>query len=606
MATTNKKINFSYFERKQDFTPALQAELTNSIVFVEDTKEVFTHGEFFGIRGVTLNYDSSTTKLQLKDGNVVVSEMDASAFVKDDMLDNVTLVKVQETGVTEAVPYLKFVFNTGSGKAAVRVSVSDLVDTYDGANIELTSSFAEAQSYSAPAIGDSVDEAVGKLLKGHSDNVTALSGKQATIVGAATTVTLNDLTSNRALISSGSGKIAVSEVTATELGYLDGVTSAIQAQFSGKVDKVTGKGLSTNDYTDTEKNKLAAIEANANNYSLPTAAADTLGGVKVGTNLSIDGNGVLSATDTTYDVATTSADGLLSSTDKAKLNGIAAGATAVTVDAELSASSTNAIRNSAVDAGIKNAQRVFYAVTETAGATAVKEFTIPNFPTETINGVKTPLKGTILIAQCANTDTRTAQLKFKINDGGEFPIWYNTSELSATSANTQIFGLSERRHVFAFNGTHWCWASKGYEGDTQYTAGSGLALTSNQFRISVPRVVKSANSIPGVNSARIEEYQNGSGYNLPLSNQLFHILTIEGDVNTGATQLALCLTGTGVYYRFMYNSVWQPWLRLDNPTVDATPTASSTNPVQSGGTKTYVDEQVATKSSITIRQWVTE
>ena len=37
-------------------------------------------------------------------------------------------------------------------------------------------------------------------------------------------------------------------------------------------------------------------------YSLPTAAASTLGGIKVGTNLSIDGAGVLSSTDndTTY------------------------------------------------------------------------------------------------------------------------------------------------------------------------------------------------------------------------------------------------------------------------------------------------------------------
>ena len=37
-------------------------------------------------------------------------------------------------------------------------------------------------------------------------------------------------------------------------------------------------------------------------YTLPTAAANTLGGIKVGTNLSIDANGVLSATDTTYSV----------------------------------------------------------------------------------------------------------------------------------------------------------------------------------------------------------------------------------------------------------------------------------------------------------------
>lgn len=57
---------------------------------------------------------------------------------------------------------------------------------------------------------------------------SALNGKQATIAGAATTITKDNLTANRALISNSSGKVAVSDVTATELGYLDGVTSNIQ------------------------------------------------------------------------------------------------------------------------------------------------------------------------------------------------------------------------------------------------------------------------------------------------------------------------------------------------------------------------------------------
>lgn len=51
---------------------------------------------------------------------------------------------------------------------------------------------------------------------------------------------------------------------------------------AGKVDKVSGKGLSTNDYTTAEKNKLAGIAANANNYTLPTASDSTLGGIKTG------------------------------------------------------------------------------------------------------------------------------------------------------------------------------------------------------------------------------------------------------------------------------------------------------------------------------------
>jgi hypothetical protein len=44
-----------------------------------------------------------------------------------------------------------------------------------------------------------------------------LDGKQATITGAATTIDTEDLTASRALVSDGSGKVAVSDVTSTEL-----------------------------------------------------------------------------------------------------------------------------------------------------------------------------------------------------------------------------------------------------------------------------------------------------------------------------------------------------------------------------------------------------
>lgn len=72
----------------------------------------------------------------------------------------------------------------------------------------------------------------------------------------------------------------------TSLKYLWG---RIQALF---VAKETGKGLSTNDYTTEEKNKLAGL----NNYTLPAAKTDTLGGIKVGAGLSVTDEGILSAT----------------------------------------------------------------------------------------------------------------------------------------------------------------------------------------------------------------------------------------------------------------------------------------------------------------------
>ena len=44
----------------------------------------------------------------------------------------------------------------------------------------------------------------------------------------------------------------------------------------------------------SDKTKLDGIDTNANNYALPTASGATLGGIKVGTDLTIDQNGVLS------------------------------------------------------------------------------------------------------------------------------------------------------------------------------------------------------------------------------------------------------------------------------------------------------------------------
>jgi len=65
---------------------------------------------------------------------------------------------------------------------------------------------------------------------------------------------------------------------------------------SNYVEKVTGKGLSTNDFTTAEKNKLAGIATGANAYTLPTASSTTLGGVKIGNGLSMNGDSLCADT----------------------------------------------------------------------------------------------------------------------------------------------------------------------------------------------------------------------------------------------------------------------------------------------------------------------
>ena len=88
----------------------------------------------------------------------------------------------------------------------------------------------------ATKIGDgTVSTTEFQYLNTVSSNIqTQLDAKAATITGAATTIVSSDLTASRALASNSSGKVAVSSVTSTELGYVSGVSSAIQTQLDAK------------------------------------------------------------------------------------------------------------------------------------------------------------------------------------------------------------------------------------------------------------------------------------------------------------------------------------------------------------------------------------
>lgn len=84
---------------------------------------------------------------------------------------------------------------------------------------------------------------VGTLQTNVNNVQIALTSKQDTVVGGASTITEDNLTTSRALISDSSGKVAVSDITSTELGYLDGVTSNVQAQLNSKQPTITVDGI---------------------------------------------------------------------------------------------------------------------------------------------------------------------------------------------------------------------------------------------------------------------------------------------------------------------------------------------------------------------------
>ena len=63
-----------------------------------------------------------------------------------------------------------------------------------------------------------------------------------TFNGAVSTIKDSNLTANRALISNGNGKVAVSDITSTELSYLDGASSNIQTQLNTLQGYFDGNG----------------------------------------------------------------------------------------------------------------------------------------------------------------------------------------------------------------------------------------------------------------------------------------------------------------------------------------------------------------------------
>jgi len=119
---------------------------------------------------------------------------------------------------------------------------------------------------------------------------TQIDGKQATITGAATTIDDTDLTASRAVISNASGKVAVSDVTDTELGYLDGVTSAVQTQIDGKQATITGAASSI---TSSNLTALRSLYSDASGKvaasSITATELSYLGGVTSAIQTQLDG-----------------------------------------------------------------------------------------------------------------------------------------------------------------------------------------------------------------------------------------------------------------------------------------------------------------------------
>ncbi|MCM1496707.1 MAG: tail fiber domain-containing protein [Bacteroides sp.] len=147
-----------------------------------------------------------------------------TSVIVDDALSEESTNPVENKAVTQAVTY--------SGEYITDCNVSDGSMVVEGGTSVSSKTLLKT-------IMQSVQTVLEKIIGGIGTLTTTVNNKQDKITGAATSITSNNLTASRALISSSSGKVAVSSTTSTELGYVHGVTSAIQTQINNKQNAIT-------------------------------------------------------------------------------------------------------------------------------------------------------------------------------------------------------------------------------------------------------------------------------------------------------------------------------------------------------------------------------
>ncbi len=123
------------------------------------------------------------------------------------------------------------------------------------------------------ALNNKVDKVVGKGLS-ENDYTTAEKNKLAGIEVGAQKNTVTSVAGKTGDVTLGKGDVGLGNVDNTSDANKP-VSTATQTALNNKVDKVAGKGLSENDYTTIEKNKLAGIETGAQKNTVTSVASKT-------------------------------------------------------------------------------------------------------------------------------------------------------------------------------------------------------------------------------------------------------------------------------------------------------------------------------------------
>jgi len=210
--------------------------LTNKTIDANGTGNSITNLEVADFAGSAIVLESEGISSNDND-----TTLPTSAAVKDYVDTQVAtaneLSELTDVNITSPADASLLFYDTGTSKWIDNVVSGDITIADTGVAAISSEVIVNADINASAAIDATKihDGSISNTEFGYLNGVTSaiqtqIDGKEDTITGAATTITSSDLTASRALIANGSGKVAVSTVTDTELGYLSGVTSSIQTQ----------------------------------------------------------------------------------------------------------------------------------------------------------------------------------------------------------------------------------------------------------------------------------------------------------------------------------------------------------------------------------------
>lgn len=209
---------------------------------------------------------------------------DGTSFTVDTLLEKVVtnftynettqnLELTLEDGTIKSIPMTAFIDDySGTDGAQITISISNdnkISATIKNGTITKTLLSSDLQT----EIDNKAEKSAVESKNTEQDNrLTTLENNKANKTD------LNTTNSNVSGLTTRVGNIETKN-TQQDTNISNNASNITNLQ-TNKVDKVEGKGLSTEDYTTAEKNKLAGVQAGANNYVLPQSTESVLGGVK--------------------------------------------------------------------------------------------------------------------------------------------------------------------------------------------------------------------------------------------------------------------------------------------------------------------------------------